>query len=417
MNPLFKACLPILAAASLASADTKPLLGGNGGIQDPVLFSFAIAGDTRVDPTYPVKLDFPHFFNIVQVQQTLRDLAATTPKPAYLFITGDLVMGFARDKGATLKNQLDDFLPAVRNVPGLTLGQTLPQIVPLPGNHEMTFKQYTKGADGKLTMITGDDEQDNLVWRAWMHDNHFDSLGGNGPIVSAVDSDTGKPIKDDQSRMTYSFNSPDGSIHFVVINTDTVTDILGDDGFETEGLMPLDWVKKDLDSAAQNAAIKHIFVVGHKPVYPPANFEKPGKYDALHYPEAETFRQMLVGNPKVRAYLCSHAHLFHVDSLADANVADKQFKGNASARPVQIVSGNGGVDVEKFWHPEKETDMVWRTDETPGPYFGYALLNIRKSGKVTYNSYQRPVPKPYYGPYADPKLAVAKPRPMETEIK
>jgi hypothetical protein len=182
-------------------------------------------------------------------------------------------------------------------------------------------------------------------------------------------------------------------VHFVVINTDTATSELTEDGYETEGLMPLPWVKDDIERAQKDPAIKAIFVVGHKPVFAPANFQDPGEDDHLNEAVAKPFRKILNDNNKVKAYLVSHAHLFHVDTLAPT--------GAANARPVQIVAGNGGTAFEKFW---------------ANPFFGFTLLKVYASGKVTYNSWQREVPDPYYGPYKDPAKAQARPT-ADVEIK
>jgi hypothetical protein len=439
----------VLFCSALAAS-----LGVVARAADPVLLSFAVTGDCRIDPTNPkiAAKDFsadwlkdlspdqlgrfhhlggadgkyPFFFNIVQMRQDLKDLAALQPAPSYFFITGDLVAGFQRnDQGATLKDQLEDFQTAVQTVklPGSL------QLVPLPGNHEMTFKEFQKNY---TVTVTGDDEADQATWRSWMSGNRYDTLGSNGPGsgtligkddlagLDAIDTSDAQraalaalkdqvPInlKDDQSRMTYSFDSR--SVHFVVLNTDTISSAQVEEAdndnreeFQEEGLVPLAWVRQDLANAQKNDQIKHIFVLGHKPILYPRGLSSKGKPvtggpdDTLNAALAEPLRQLLIQNSKVRAYLVSHVHLWHADSLADG-VKD----GDASTRPVQIVAGNGGTYFEKFWTPDG------------GPYFGFTLVKVHQSGRVTYNSYQRPAPAPIFGGPASP----AQPRPASVEIK
>lgn len=427
-----KVCFPsLLGLALLAPAPLAAQVPASG---DKVILSFAITGDIRIDPTrpkltsaglpkgileefhYPTgdQAPFPFYFNIVQMRQNLADLAAIKDPvaPRYLFLTGDLVHGFARDQGVRLRDELKDFTQALK-VPTGNL-----QVVPLPGNHEMTFKTFTPNAKGGFDMKTGDDLGDSTAWDAWIHDNHFDRFGSNGPGKDALDqfpTHLGKKVLDDQSHVTYSFD--DGPVHFVVINTDTSSDIMTEDQvtkeeLETEGLLPFRWVKEDLEKAQRNPRVQEIFVVGHKPVVPPANFKDAGPFDSLHEDVAEPFRQLLVRNTKVVAYLCSHAHLWHVDSLADHAAA-----GDVATRPLQVVAGNGGVEFEKFWKPQEEAGAQWLPGEKKGPFFGFTLFKVFASGKVTYNSWQRERPEPYYGAYGDPAKAKARPRAEDVTIK
>jgi len=400
--PILAVCLSAFSAATLPAA----------GEADPVILSFAVTGDTRLDPTRPMALasalpadilreynkpggakdPYPFYFNMVQVRQTFRDLARiNNPAPKYLFLTGDLVMGFARDDhDQTLDRQLADFSKVVQ-----AAGPKAPELVLMPGNHEMTFKEYN--TETKVT-TTGDDDADNMAWNNWVHANGFDHHGGNGPGKDALqDLEGGGRLKYDQSHLTYSFD--DGPVHFVIMNTDTDTTEMTDEGLGTEGLIALKWVKQDLERAQANAAIKHIFVLGHRPVLFPAVQGAPeaGPDDTLNKEVKDGLRSVLQANGKVRALLVSHVHLFHADTLAPS--------GDASTRPVQIVAGNGGMLPEAYWKPEG------------GPYFGFTLLKVHQSGRVTYHSWQRPVPSPYYAGYPDEATAQAKPQGKATEIR
>ena len=396
----------VLVASAQAGAAGAPVLAQ--AADDPVLLSFAVTGDMRLDPTRPkasanalppallkefnkpggANDPYPFYFNLVQVRQTLADLAGMPVMPNYLFLTGDLVMGFARDnKDLTLDKQLVDFAVAL-TPPGLKT----PPVVLMPGNHEMTFKEYD--TQTKIT-TTGEDNADNTAWNTWVTKNGYDQFGGNGPHMNALEGlAKGGKLRYDQSKLTYSFNGgPGGSVHFIVMNTDTDTTEMTDEGLGTEGLIPLTWVLNDLAQAQKTASVKHIFVLGHRPIKFPVvqGAPKAGKDDTLNEEVAEPLRRALVANDKVRALLCSHVHLFHADSLADSAPA-----GDATTRPVQIIAGNGGMNPESYWTPDG------------GPFYGFTMIEVHQSGQVTYNSWQRPVPTPYYGQYPDDKTASAK---------
>ena len=423
MQPLLKTLLPLLASAGLTIAAAPPP-AAPGDTSDPVILAFAVTGDTRMDPTRtgapkpnqvapasafsPELLQkfnkqasdkTPFFFNVVQVQQTLQDLGGMKHPPKYLFVTGDLVMGFAKDDkkdGSTgvLEEQLNDFQKAVQ------LAKPSPtKLVILPGNHEMTFKAYDPATK---TSASAEDDADNQAWDHWVQANGYgpEALKGDritlypGPGKDALVGLGGQKhlLRFDQSHLTYSFD--DGPVHFVVMNTDTDTTDGGasaDGDRATEGLLPFQWVKDDIGKAQANAAIQHIFVFGHRPIQFPKDPSidskyKPAPEDTLNAEVAEPLRQVLVSNSKVRALLVSHVHLFHADSLAGSD---------AVTRPVQIIAGNGGMSPESFWNP------------AGGAFFGFTVLKVHQSGKVTYNSWQRPAPMPYFGASSAPAKATA----------
>lgn len=442
--------------ASLALAGTLALAGGprggrgrlgNQGL-DPVVLSFAIAGDSRIDPTeipgvqkalpasaiapkgdYTWDLlkachytdrtyatgNYPFFFNAVQLRLTLRDLAALgAAQPRYFFFLGDLVSGFKKDDGTTLRVQLGDFSKVLK----MEAADRKFEIIPLPGNHETTFKEFKdvgkEGDKPKWVNSSGAWKADSAAWVEWMHkkDNKFPTrLAGNGP--SGEEALRGIKLEDDQREMTYSFDEPlpDGSkVHFIILNTDTVTSERGPEGFEELGLLPLDWVTKDIHAAQANPAIRHIFLLSHKPVRPPASFKAAGPYDKLHDLVAEPLRRLMLGNSKVRALLCSHAHLWAAESLVP-EAGDLKGRQSSHERPMMIVVGNGGTELEKTekvktpdgktvaktWAPGNDPMATWNPGEPHEPFYGFTMILVYRSGRVAYNSYQRPVPDPYYG--------------------
>ena len=422
-----------LVLAALVGGSAAAVLAQDPG---PVALTFAFTGDSRLDPDFPKPMPvqnflppslftetgqtyngpdttYPWYFNVVQLKATLRDLAELKqPNFRYVFFTGDLVMGFGQGQAgaAKLKAQLAGFSKVLAAQP---LGQI--QTIALPGNHETTFKTFVN-----KKAISGADPDDTAAWQEWIKDNNLDpwgAQGGNGPHAGTTIWSghlNNMKIKDDQSRMTYSFNSPDGSVHFVVLNTDMDSDVKSSEGYEELGLVALDWATEDINNAQKNPAIKHIFVLSHKPIIPPADFKGPGRYDAMDPDMGAALREVLVRDDKVRAMICSHCHLWHVDTLQshlDTNVAN--------LRPVQICAGNAGNSFESFWAPETEATAVWRDGETHGPFFGFTLVRVYQNGKVTFNSYQRPQPpKPmpvwaYYPKIGDDR---ALPRPQAVEI-
>ncbi|MGA2082907.1 MAG: metallophosphoesterase family protein [Holophaga sp.] len=425
-RPLRWLLLSFLLAPSLLAA----------GNELPVL-TFVTTGDCRVDPEFPPenpmqasylpaavrgkfknkKSDsiYPFAFNYVQLKQTFDDIDKINPAPALVFFTGDLVMGFgANDKGKKLEEELAPFQEVVKDdVKDLRAKKC--QVVFLPGNHETTFKVFVP------TKSSGVDEDDTRTWNDWIKKNGYEPKNTDGPKQENADAATGKAgatVVGDWRKNTYSINvqTQGGMVHFVVLNTDSLT---GQGNPRTLGLLPLEWVKRDIEAAQGNAWIKWIFVVGHKPIRPPSNFQGAGPDDSLNKDVAEQLRQVLVKNDKVVALICSHAHMWKADSL----VPDEAPHGPGAPdyrRPVQIVAGNAGCPLEGFWRPEEDKGLEgrWLNGEKPGPFFGFTVVKVYKNGKVTFNSWQRPVPAPYYAEYAGAMAgkAAARARAMDWEI-
>lgn len=322
--------------------------GFSSAPQDPVAFDFAFFGCNRVDKDDWDPATNPSSANVPQLNRTFADVAQVRPVPRFLFAGGDLVMGYATDDGSILKGQLGGWADLVKKAP--LPSQT--EVVPIPGNHELNKK--TK--QGKLPNPMND-----RFWTEWLTLNNFRPKVGNGPALSGSNADR---LLDDQSRLSYSFDS--GSVHFVVLNTDTRTTVKdAATGEGRLGWVPADWAAKDIQKAEADPKIRSIFVFGHRNLVDPTDCTGDAPI------EAESGAKLLKAiqdNDKVRAYVCAHVHAWDVRPMGG--------KSNA----LQIVSGNGGSKLEPDWKPAE------------GTTFGFVVLRVHKSGEVGYVRYSRPTP-------------------------
>src|SRR5437764_13141924 len=82
-----------LAVACSASKSTAPQVDPNG-----IAYSFVVVGCNRV--AAPESLGVVSTANVQELNRTLGDIAALTPKPNFLFFAGDLVFGYTNDSTA-----------------------------------------------------------------------------------------------------------------------------------------------------------------------------------------------------------------------------------------------------------------------------------------------------------------------------
>src|ERR1700712_5655126 len=75
------------------SGTTAPQLDPNG-----VAYSFVVVGCNRV--AAPESLGVVSTANVQELNRTFADIAAMSPKPNFLFFTGDLVFGYTNDSTA-----------------------------------------------------------------------------------------------------------------------------------------------------------------------------------------------------------------------------------------------------------------------------------------------------------------------------
>ncbi len=301
---------------------------------DPVTFSFAFFGCNRVDKADWDVAANPSSANLPQLRQSFQDIAKISPMPKYLFMTGDLVLGYGNDKGEECRKQLDAWISEYK---ASSLNGKL-TMVPISGNHEMNRKVKDEKLASPYTAS---------MWNDWLAVNSLMPKLANGPLVGGPDQ-----ISDDQSKLNFSFD--EGNVHFVCLNTDTRTKD------ERIGFVPANWAKADIDAATK--AGKTIFLLGHRNVVDGTS----AAGDAPIEPKSggELIKAMQA-SPNVLAYLCAHVHAWDVSKVN-------------GALPWQIIAGNGGSKLEKAWEPEG------------GKTYGFAVIEIHQSGTVDLVPYFRP---------------------------
>jgi hypothetical protein len=299
---------------------------------DPISFSFAFFGCNRIDKGDWDKATNPSTANLPQLRQNFLDILALNPRPKILFATGDLVLGYGNDKGEEVRSQLDAWIAEYRNSP--LRGKIA--LIPMAGNHEVNTKNGDERVESLFT---------TPVWNDWVTKNHLMPIQPNGPTSGGPDD-----LVDDQSKLNFSFDS--GGVHFICLNTDTRVK----DG--RIGYVPANWIREDLRKAGSMPT----FILGHRNVVDGIS----AKGDAPIEPKSggELIKDMQA-NPNVMGYLCAHVHAWDVTKIG----------GTA---PWQIIAGNGGSKLEKAWKPEG------------GRTFGFAVIEIRKSGTVNLVPYFRP---------------------------
>lgn len=328
---------------------------GDGGRSDassgdPVIASFVFVGCNRLQKADWTSLQNASSANEAQLKQTFADVLALAHRPSFFFFTGDLVLALQQST-TNLSSQLDGWATLWKAQP---ISSMVP-LVPLVGNHEMLFKsngvEYSNGPA-------------DAVWTRWLATNAFDTHAGNGPTNAPPNSDA---LQDDQSKLSYSFD--DTGTHFVVLNTDTWTTTAdGTTGSTQIGWIALRWLTADLAAAQSNANVQRIFVLGHKPIVnPTGDTTSAGQINPAL---ASGFASILDGTPKVKGYLCAHAHEWDARKLPGTRGV------------YQVVAGNGGSQLETSWST---------------PFYGFTQARVYQSGRVSVVSYQRAVPSPYYG--------------------
>jgi hypothetical protein len=342
------------------------LAGNGGGGGDALSTSFAFVGCNRLSKSDWDATKNPSSANVPELEQTLADVGTLSPAPAHFFMTGDLVLGLNTDT-TVLAGQLDGWATLWSAHP--TSKKT--DLVPLVGNHEMLQKTKVAGSSVELSNPDADG-----VWTAWQKKSGFDSHAGNGPTDAAPNADA---LADDQRALTYSFD--DGGVHYVVLNTDTWTTTPDASTQSTQiGWVARHWLEKDLAAAQASAGVSSIFVLGHKPIVSPLGLTTSA--DAINPMLASDLAALIDGTPKVKAYLCAHAHQWDASKLPGKRGV------------YQVVAGNGGSALESGWN-------------VATPYFGFTQVRVYASGKVGVTSFRRPAPTPYDSTMVAPAMPEA----------
>lgn len=357
-----------ITAAKLALVSIAVLLllalpfggGASDAARDPVKLTFAFIGCNRIGFSAWNPQTNPSSANVAQLQQNFQDITNLRPIPSHLFFGGDLVLNEAADQGQTLQGQLDGWQQLYATDPSGIAGKTT--LVPMPGNHELLQSVEVPGGFGFVEFLN---PATTPVWLNWFTSNGYAALAGNGPTNAPPNPDL---LADDESPLTYSFDV--GDTHFVVLNTDSLT---------TTGnisWIAINWATDDINRAERNSRVRHIFVLGHKPMVVP--LESSSVDNSIIQPLGSRLRAVLNHSRKARAYICAHAHQWEATQLGGRRAV------------WQVVAGNGGSQLTPPWQPPG------------GPYFGFTVFKVYRSGRVGLVSYTRPVPPVYYEPPTQP---------------
>ena len=354
------AVLALAVLFGLVSAPGAPA-GGAGPKADKPALSFVFVGCNRVASEDWDPKENPSSANVPQLKQTFKDVAALDRTPELFFFTGDLVMNLEADDGTVLRKQLGAWADLYKKAP--IKGKTT--LVPFPGNHEMLMDVAAKKKDDKKhDEIEVPNKASVAVWKDWIKGSGFDTYAtrANGPKPGDSKDDN---LVDDQSEMTYSFDA--GSVHFVLINTDTISSVIDPDTkYPYAAWVPLHWVKKDVEVAQLNPKVSAIFLLGHKPIMVKPDHEEDAILNTPKYPLADSLQKLFKANNKVRAYLCAHEHEWDC----------AEFKHAPGV--YQVVAGNGGSPLKKKW--------------LGGGYYGFSEIRVFESGTVALVNHRRPLP-------------------------
>ncbi len=318
----------VVAVSCSSDSSTGPTLDPNG-----VAFSFVILGCNRV--AAPESLGVVSTANVAELNRTFADVAAISPKPAFLFFAGDLVFGYTNDSTA-VDRELKGWIALYQASPLPASGI---ELITLPGNHETDNLAHIAYPPGE---------------RTWLRDMAaYITRGGNGPGIGGPDS-----LQSDQSHLSYSFDYKDA--HFLALNTDPV----GKDWH-----VPNAWVASDL-AAARSKGAKHIFVIAHKPAYPYPTVPTDGL--VMDQVARDAFWTSL-NNNQVEGMFSAHNHVY--------------YRSQPTGHTWMVINGNGGTPIDATADP---------TLPSTGTYFGYTLVTVTNSGRVFSKSYGRDVPAATY---------------------
>ena len=344
----------LLIAISLLSAAYAPA----PTIEIPEL-TFGFFGCNRIDAKDWEEATNPSSANLPQLRQNLLDLSILNPD--LVFFGGDLVIGYADDKGQGLRKQMEAWISEVSKAPKGTKSE----YVAISGNHELNRKVE----DQKLPNPATDP-----VWSQIVSSAGLVPKDATGPTLETAPDDR---LIDDQSKLTFSFNR--GSAHFVVINTDTrVTQIDAETKQTKIAMVPVKWIAADLAKAQKDPKINSIILMGHRNLVDGVTAAGDAPIDPA---PARELIDVLDSYSKVRAYVCAHVHAFDITTFGKNKIH-------------QLIFGNGGSSLEKKWKPKE------------GRTFGFGLFKVYRNGDLGVVPYLRPEPENYM----EPKTLRAQPR-------
>lgn len=309
--------------------------------EDEVKFRFCFVGCNRLG--FEVNtLENPSTANLGQFRETCREVVKMDPKPSHLFFVGDIILGYTGYLSTV--DQLEGWSKLYRRS---ALWNSGVEMVPVVGNHEVLLSLQ----DPKTKLWH--DYPNPIAVKAWKEVMRPYLKWRDGPTVKSPNPDSLTMSQDDLS-----FTIRHKEILFIVLNTDTFIDNT------TTGDIPLHWLEQKLKEGQADEELKHIFVLGHKPLLK-SQFEAWIVRDE----EVGPARKLLSRFSKVRAFLTAHYHFW-------------DFQVMPGGVP-QVIAGNGGSPLKG-------------TFQEPGKgYFGYTVIDVLESGEIVVESWGRPVPEPY----------------------
>ena len=319
---------------------------------DPVIFTFAVTGDSRQDPKAADLLPQEKIWmeNTRSLSRIVREIQAQ--KPRALFFTGDMIMGYSTNHDLT-ERQYAYWRGLMSALP-----QTGIYLVPVAGNHEMQAE--LPNPYGGKPLKAGERECEEM-WRENMGDLILDTNLWNrlvGQPVTAWDINNTPPIggmdgiQSDQRQLSFSFDV--GKMHFAAINTSA---------YDDDARAPVHWLAADF-ARAKARGDRNFFVFGHEMAFT-YRFNSDVKPDGLdrHPDTDEAFWKVI--QDYHATYFCAHEHLYHA----------MQPDGSGSW---QIICGAAGAPFDAKPGESKNPD-----DRD----FGWVLVKVHASGRVDLDAY------------------------------
>ena len=343
-------------AVFVFTAITTPLFADDAKMpDDPVIFSFAVTGDSRQNPEVPElsPQDKIWMQDTGPLCRIVREVQAQRPQA--LFFTGDMILGYTTNfvwtdrQYAYWRGLMSSLLQA-----GI-------YVVPVAGNHEVQIK--LPNPDGGKPLKISEPRCENL-WRENMGDlildtNLWNRLTGtkvedwdinNTPPVGGADK-----IQSDQRQLTFSFDIE--RMHFVAINTSA---------YKNDARAPVHWLAEDF-SKAKARGDRDFFVFGHEMAFTyrfndqveAAGLDRHPKNDEKFWKLIEQYHA---------TYFCGHEHLYHA----------MQPQKPTAEGAWQIICGAAGAPFDakpgESQNPD-DRDYAW------------ANVQVHASGRVQMNAY------------------------------
>ena len=272
--------------------------------------------------------------NLYALNRTFTEVMALSPRPKFVFLTGDIVMGYRTDT-VYLAKELQSWKSVYYNHAISTSGI---KVIVVPGNHETQSKPL-----GKKSTVA--------LERTFVREMKDFIYGSNGPTATGLVAGTDS-LTTDQSKLTYSFNYKND--HFIILNTDPTG---------RDSRVPFRWLKADLKA---NPA-RHTFAFGHKPALS-------SKFKPLDGLEAFTAQKdsfwTIFENAHAEAMFAAHEHVW--DTIR-----------SHAGKTLQVIAGNGGSDVETTWNA------------SPYNYHGFTLVEVYTNNQIVCKSLGHTIPTHY----------------------